>query len=158
MGGIEKGILKGGQNFKNQDQVLTVGGKGQPSVEGVKSFTLQLSGYLRKDMRGFSYSSDGSKNVTDMVIGKYKDNGFMKSYGNPGALAIKYGNNFSPSNVLQDFHTHPDGKLGGTQSDPSLSDDVKNLPDARSYAPNANFIILYRIPGQEKPAEYDYTQ
>ena len=29
--GIEKGILKDGQNFKNKDEIITVGGKDQPT-------------------------------------------------------------------------------------------------------------------------------
>jgi len=72
VGGIELGILKDGQNFKNKDQVISVGGKGQPSVEGVKSFTLQLSEYVGTEIKGFSYSSNGSGDATDMVLGKYK--------------------------------------------------------------------------------------
>jgi len=74
-------------------------------------------------------------------------------------IAKKYGDNFSRNNILQQFHTHPDGKLGATESDPALSGDVQNLPDERSYAPNASFIILYRTtPGQTNPSEYDYTK
>lgn len=72
VGGIELGILKDGQNFKNKDQVISVGGKDQPSVEGVKSFTLQLSEYVGTEIKGFSYSSNGSGDATDMVLGKYK--------------------------------------------------------------------------------------
>ncbi|WP_262496279.1 RHS repeat domain-containing protein [Chitinophaga caeni] len=74
IGEIEKGILKDGINFQKNDNVITVGGKGQPSVDGVKSFTLQLSEYVGKEIKGYSYSSDGSKNVTDMVLGKYVNN------------------------------------------------------------------------------------
>ena len=56
------------------------------------------------------------------------------------------------------FHTHPDGKLGATQSAPHLSQDVKGMQGEKQYsAPNASYIILYRIQGQRRPAEYDYT-
>lgn len=157
MGGIQQGILKDGQNFKNKDQVISVGGKGQPSVEGVKSFTLQLSEYIGKEMKGFSYSSNGSKNVTDMVLGRYINNRTDKSFATPNELYKKYGADFSFNNILQDFHTHPDGKLGATQSDPQLSKDVETLQDDKPKLPNASFIILYRVPGQEKPEEYDYS-
>lgn len=155
--GIEKGILSNGQNFQNKDQVISVGGDGQPSVGGVKSFTLQLSEYVGKEIKGFSYSSDGSGNVTDMVLGNYKNNEVDKSYGTTGALQNKYGDKFSFNNVVQDFHTHPNGQLGATQSAPGLSQDVTGLQNDKRFIPNASFIILYRIAGQATPAEYDYT-
>ena len=157
VGGIEKGILKNGQNFRNKDEVIGVGGEGQASVAGVKSFTLKLSEYIGKEIKGFSYSSDGSGNATDMLLGKYKDNTNTESSGTLGALQTKYGGNFSFNNVLQEFHTHPDGKLGATESSPGLSQDVKTLQNDKPFIPNASFIILYRIAGQEQPGEYDYT-
>lgn len=157
VGGIEQGILKDGQNFKNKDQVISVGGKGQPSVEGVKSFVLQLSEYVGTEIKGFSYSSSGSRDATDMVLGKYKNNTLTKSYGSPQELQKKYGNIFSFDNILQEFHTHPNGELGATQSAPEQSQDVNALQNDKALIPNASFIILYRIIGQEQPAEYDYT-
>lgn len=157
VGGIEKGILKDGQNFRNKDEVISVGGEGQASVDGVKSFTLKLSEYVGKEIRGYSYSSDASGNATDMVLGKYKNNDLTNSYGSPTELALKYGDKYSRYNILQEFHTHPNGTLGATASSPGLSQDVTNLQSGKSYAPNASFIILYRIAGQEKPGEYDYT-
>ena len=155
--GIEKGILKDGQNFKKEDQIFTVGGEGLVSIEGVKSFTLQLSEYIGKEIKGFSYSADGSGNITDMVLGKYLNNEFMKSYGTTNELSKKYGDNFSLNNVIQQFHTHPNGELGATQSAPNFSEDVKGLQNDKPFIRNASFIILYRITGQLKPAEYDYT-
>ena len=157
MGGIEKGILKDGINFQKNDNVIAVGGKGQPTVDGVKSFTVQLSEYIGKEIKGYSYSSDGTKNATDMVLGKYVDNEFQKSYGTPQGLMEKYGVNYSNNNILQDFHTHPKGELGATQSAPELSADVRTLQNDKPLLPNASFIILYRIAGQVKPAEHDYT-
>jgi RHS repeat-associated protein len=157
MGGIEQGILADGQNWKTDDQVIEVGGEGQASVDGVKSFTMGLSEYLGKEIKGFSYSSNASGNVTDMVLGKYLNNSNTESYGSVRELALKYGVDFSRNNILQEFHTHPDGKLGATQSAPNLSQDVTSLQSGKSYAPNASFIILYRILGQKKPGEYDYT-
>ena len=155
--GIEQGILTDGQNFKNKDQVISIGGKGQPSVEGVKSFTLQLSEYVGKEMKGFSYSSNASGNVTDMVLGKYLNNTLTESRGSVTELIKKYGNTYSSNNVLQEFHTHPNGELGATQSAPDQSNDVRGLQSDKPQIPNASFIILYRINGQEQPAEYDYT-
>jgi RHS repeat-associated protein len=156
-GGIEKGILSNGMNFQNNDNVFAIEGKGQPTKDGVKSFTLQLSEFIGKEIKGYTYSSDGSGNVTDIVLGKYMNNQYDKSYGNPSELYKKYGNSYSKDNILEEFHTHPNGQLGATQSDPSLSDDVKGLTDQVPQIPNARFKILYRIAGQVKPGEYDYT-
>ncbi len=155
--GIEKGILKDGQNFKNKDQGISVGGEGQASVEGVKSFTLKLAEYVETEIKGYSYSSNASGNVTDMVLGKYKDNTLTSSSCIPRELQKKYGANFSFNNILQDFHTHPYGELGATQSAPNISGDVRGLQKDKPKIPNASFIILYRIARQEQPEEYDYT-
>jgi uncharacterized protein RhaS with RHS repeats len=156
-GGIEKGILSDGDNFQETDNIIKVGGEGQPSEDGVKSFTLQLSEYIGKEIKGFSYSSNASGNVTDMVLGKYINNTLTKSYGTHYELRKKYGVNYSSNNILQQFHTHPDGKLGATQSAPELSDDISALQNDKPLIPNASFIILYRIMGKVKPEEYDYT-
>jgi len=154
---IQQGILKDGQNWKNDGQVISVGGKDQASVDGVKNFTLKFSEYIGKEIKGYSYSSNGSKNVTDIIIGKYLKNTYYNSSGNLTLLRIKYSNNFSLANVLEEFHTHPDGKLGATQSDPHLSGDVRGLNKDKPSLPNARFTVLYRIFGVDKPAEYDYT-
>ena len=154
---IEKGILRDGINFKENNNVIPVGGNNNVTEEGVKSFVLRLSELVGKEIKGFSYSSEASTNVTDVLIGKYLNNTYKKSYGNLRELQYKYGNEFSFDNVLLDFHTHPDGKLGATLDAPEISDDVSFLRGAKPMIPNARFIILYRIPGQNKPGEYDYT-
>ncbi len=156
-GGVEKGILSDGANFRKNDNVISVGGEGQPSVDGVKSFTLQLSEFVGKEIKGFSYSSNASGNVTDMVLGKYINNTLTESRGSVTDLMRKYGDNFSFNNILQEFHTHPNGELGATQSAPGLSQDVTTLQNDKPKILNASFIILYRILGQVQPAEYDYT-
>jgi uncharacterized protein RhaS with RHS repeats len=156
-GGIEKGILSGVTNFRTNDNIIEVGGEGQASVAGVKSFTLQLSEYVGNEIKGFSYSSNASGNVTDMVLGKYINNDLTHSYGSPQELRNKYGNSYSTNNIIQQFHTHPNGILGATESNPELSTDVERLQTDKPLIPNASFIILYRVMGQVKPEEYDYT-
>jgi len=158
IGGIEKGILQGGENLRTHDNVISVGGQGQPTVQGLKNFAMDLSEYLGNEIKGFSYSSNGSGNVTDMELGGYGRNDLTHSFASLSELQKKYGDNFSFNNVVQQFHTHPDGKLGATESDPQLSDDVTNLHNDKRFIPNASFIILYRTtPGQTPPAEYPYT-
>lgn len=156
-GGVEKGILSDGINFQEDDNIVEVGGEGQPSVDGVKSFTLQLSEHIGKEVKGFSYSPNASGDVTDMLLTKYKDNSNMRSFGDPRELIRKYGVNNTLNSIVQQFHTHPDGKLGATASNPHLSQDVKRLQVEKPQMPNASFIILYRITGQVKPGEYPYT-
>ncbi|MCH4148116.1 MAG: RHS repeat-associated core domain-containing protein [Prevotella sp.] len=158
IGNIEKGILKNEINFKQNDNVISVGGDGNPSVEGVKSFTLKLSELVGKEIAGFSYSSNTSGKVTDMVLGKYEKSELMESkVVHFNTLQKKYGNDFSFNNVLQYFHTHPNGELGATLSAPELSTDVETLKAMKPKIPNASFIVLYRITGQEESGEYDYT-
>jgi hypothetical protein len=92
-----------------------------------------------------------------MVLGKYLGNDLMKSKASVIELFRKYGGEYSNNNIVQQFHTHPGGKLGATESNPGMSTDVKNLQTTKPLISNATFIILYRINGQKKPEEYDYT-
>jgi len=43
MEGIEKGILSDGVNFKENDNVISVGGEGKPTITGVENFVIELS-------------------------------------------------------------------------------------------------------------------
>jgi RHS repeat-associated protein len=157
-GGVEKGILSDGSNFQENDNIIEVGGEGQATVDGVKSFTLQLSEYVGREIKGFSYSSNSSKDVTHMLLCNYKKNDLRKSYGSHVALQEKFGADFSFSNILQIFHTHPMGQLGATKYAPERSGDVEALQIDKPFVPNAHFIVLYRVAFQKKPGEYDYTK
>lgn len=42
----EQGVLKDGQNYKNNDQVIRVGGDGQPTFKGVDDFSLNYLNIL----------------------------------------------------------------------------------------------------------------
>lgn len=154
---IEKGILGDGMNFKENDNLFEVGGEEQPSEGGVKSFALALSEHVGTEISGLSYSSNGSGNTTDMVLGKYKYNDRMGAKPTTSAeLFKKYGNKYTNNNIFQAFHTHPDGMLGATESDPKMSADYGNLQRQKPYLPNASFIILYRVGGLMKTHDYTY--
>lgn len=73
-GGIEKGILKDGQNFQEKHNIIEVGGKGQPSVAGVRDFALKFSNYLDKELGGYYLSNKGETNTSYVSIGPYKNN------------------------------------------------------------------------------------
>ncbi|MCQ2375108.1 MAG: hypothetical protein MJ069_04320 [Salinivirgaceae bacterium] len=154
--GIEKGILKEGQNFKTQDQIIEVGAENQPTENGVKNFVLQMSEYLGKEIRGLSYSADGVANVSHMIIGHYSGNTYNTSKGTTLLRTLfSIDNSTNYSFVMNMFHTHPDGKLGLTYTNPQLSKDVEELNRRKGGFPNANFFIIYRNDG--KIDIYDYT-
>ena len=79
IGGIEQGILSDGMNFKEDSNVIAIGGENQPSEEGVESFALKLSEYVGKEIGGSYYSSDGGDKTTHIAIGKYKNSEFKKT-------------------------------------------------------------------------------
>ena len=155
MSNIEKGILKDELNLKDNDLLISVGGENNPSVEGVKEFALGLSELVNREIAGLGYSADGSGDISDIVIGKYIDNNYTSSICNPMEISKKY-KDFTPLNVVLDFHTHPNGNLGATESAPELSKDIRIKRNTKENAPNAIFLILYRPSYEMK--EYDYTE
>ncbi|RYZ54773.1 MAG: hypothetical protein EOP49_04370 [Sphingobacteriales bacterium] len=80
-----------------------------------------------------------------------------KSFGTPTELVRKFGYSFSTNNLLTDFHTHPYGELGATLTAMEQSGDIENLQRTKPNYPNTKYIVLFRVVGETKPAEYDYT-
>ena len=80
IGGIAKGILKDGQNFRSSDNVIDVNGDGQPTDMEVFDFTLKLSNYISKEISGYSLSKDMSSDIQQIYIGGYKSNGLKASH------------------------------------------------------------------------------
>ena len=153
---VEKGILKDGANYKDKNQIISIGGKDGPSVRGVKAFVLDFSELIGKEISGLGYSADGSGNITDIEIGSYKNNKYDVSSCSGNALHHKYLDCFEQEWVYMDFHTHPDGKLGATQQCPELSGDVHRMRRLKSARPNASYVVLYRQYSEMQ--EYDYTE
>lgn len=160
---IEKGILQDGQNLRYDDTLIHVGGVGQPSVEGVEKFALQLSSYIGREIGGTYFSKDGVEDITHMTIGKYVNNTYRKNESN-GSLAIrKLCNSLDLSAALAEFksyqfrgflHTHPNepGRFNSSKEDK----DFKNR--ALKHNPNLFFfIITHPEPGGNYPAKIDYT-
>jgi hypothetical protein len=101
IGGVEKGILKSGENFKENSNVISVGGQGQPTVEGVHDFALKLADYVDKEIGGFDLSKKGESSISDVFLGAYKKNdpkNNVSRFDRPDLL-----NNMS---IQTDFHTH----------------------------------------------------
>jgi len=78
--GIEKGILKDGINFKENDVVISVGRTGEPSVEGVESFVIELSEMVGLEIGGFEYSPKRATAIRNVYIGRYQSSLSMIDY------------------------------------------------------------------------------
>jgi hypothetical protein len=156
---IEKGILKDGINFREDDNLIEVGGEGQPTEQGVKTFALDLQDLVGKEIHGLAYSSNSSGKITDIVLARHKDNGKTEGYpAKNNELIYKYGTEYSNDNIFQIFHTHPYGNLGAiVSSSPEKCSDYKDLQKQKPIVRNASFLILRRVFGKTEPDEYDYT-
>jgi len=105
---IAKGILQDGQNFKTSDQIINVGGAGQPTLSQAEDFAVKLSEYLGVELTGAYLAKTGGENASISVfyLDKYKNNTYKHSeaslykcnYGDPRL------NGYFKNT---DFHTHP---------------------------------------------------
>lgn len=165
IGGIEQGILRDGQNLKTEDNLIAVGGEGQPTQGGVESFALQLSDYIGKEIGGSYFSKDESKNTTHVSIGKYENNSFQetKSHGNNMKSLFNNSQEANRYTITGLYHTHP-GYAGGSikNSDrlvPSAKD--RGLRDSGLKINNNLLFILLthpESPGGKSPYRIDYTK
>ncbi|MEO0133109.1 MAG: RHS repeat-associated core domain-containing protein [candidate division WOR-3 bacterium] len=69
VGGIAKGILEDGQNFKTKDNVIDVGGKDQPTETQVEDFLVKLSDHINTEIAAIGLSKAGDEKVSHMLIG-----------------------------------------------------------------------------------------
>lgn len=112
MDNIEKGILKDGINFKENDNVIAVGGENQASVQGVENFIVGLSDMIDKEIGGFEYSAKGASQISNVYIGRYqssRDKSSRWNTANRAYAAMDYRvSGIMPNEVdiHVDFHTH----------------------------------------------------
>jgi RHS repeat-associated protein len=143
VGGIEKGILKNGQNFKNDDQVISVGGEGQPSLAGVEDFVTKMGEYVGVEIAGAYLSNEkgADAKISKVYIDEYNGNESQKS---SATLTKLYTDESLKSlNLTTDFHTHP-SNLGISRTDverPS-GDDLNFRDNNKSFF--TKFLILTR--------------
>jgi RHS repeat-associated protein len=156
---ISKNILKDGQNFKSKSNIIETGGKGQPSVNDVEKFVLQLSDYVGTEIAGTYLSFYNSKDITHMTIGRYENNTYMRATS-IGLESIRTLPNaretFSKYSVKGHYHTHPNIS---TRFDASKAD-IDNRDNILKTLPNVNFYIL-TFPqgyGGDFPTKIDYTK
>ena len=102
---IEKGILKDGINFKENDNVIAVNGKDQPTTGRVENFVIELSEMVNKEVGGYEIGNKGSNTIDNVYISKYKNNTDQKAYSsfNPTLLGVK---SYTDVDLYVDFHTH----------------------------------------------------
>ena len=103
---IEKHILSDGINFKENNNVIAVGGEGQASVEGVEKFVVQLSDMVGKEIGGAYFAKDGAGTTTHMSIGLYKNNGLKETNSNGHAAWVRMYPHSNLDKSLTGFFTH----------------------------------------------------
>ncbi|MCP4459902.1 MAG: RHS repeat-associated core domain-containing protein, partial [Cytophagales bacterium] len=155
--GIEKGILADGQNFKTEDNIIEVGGEGQPTDQGVETFALKMSQHIGKELSGTYFSTSEGGRTSQMTIGQYQFNSHTKSVANGDGLGITRGLYRTGY-----FHTHPGNGNDIANSDRTVPSD----PDLTSRNnklrtnPNLRFFILTKPVryGDRYPMKIEYTK
>jgi|GEM_PF-2325274 len=141
--GIEKGILKDGQNFKTEDQVISVGGEGQPTLTGIEDFLTKMGEYVGVEIAG-AYLSKGNAadaDISKVYIDEYRGNKTQESSISLTKLYTEL--DLKGFNTITHFHTHP-SNLGISRTDverPSYAD-LKFRDNNMKYF--YNFLILTR--------------
>jgi hypothetical protein len=137
--GIEKGILKDGINFKDNNHVIEVGGKGQPTQKGVENFVLSFSNYLNKEIAGYGLAKKGASDVSYMYIGYYKNNTDVRSYANYNLGALRP-DLVGKTDVIESFHSHLSIFGESARLNPSEADLSSKANDKKSGV--KKFIII----------------
>jgi hypothetical protein len=154
-GGVEKGILKDGANFQMKSNVISVGGEGQPSVAGVRDFTLKLSNHVGKEIGGYYLSNKGESKTSSIFIGAYDKNDSQteRSGFNRGDL-------LQTMDITVDFHTHLSRFGDNDRMSPSAlgtnRGDEGHKERQLKINPSLRFIIITNRPNETTASEVDY--
>jgi RHS repeat-associated protein len=137
---IEKGILKNGINFKDNDNLIDVGGENQPTIDGVKDFVVKLSNLIDKEISGFEFSKNNSMSISTIAIPNYGENTDMKALNDFNFQSTRP--DLLKTNTLRNhFHTHLDKFSDTARRNPSPADtDFRD--ETRRHYPNTTFEIL----------------
>jgi hypothetical protein len=146
---IEKGILEDGMNFKTDDNIIQVGGEGQPSLEGVQDFLVGFSDYIDTEMSGAYLQNDGESKPNAVYIDESERNDEYNAYT---SINVRY---IGTAKLHTHFHTHLT-RFDTKDKYPSKADrtyksnnSVPVLPKSLYYK---KFIILSDLPeGQAYP-------
>ena len=140
VGGIEQGILKDGQNFKNKDQIISVGGEGQPTVRGVEDFSLKLSEYVGTEIAGAYFSKDGAAATTHITIGNYRNNTLQSAKGHGHSEGIRQG--LKLNDITGFYHTHPSTGISVSDRTRASEADLNARDNALKLMPHMKFFII----------------
>ena len=143
MDGIEKGILNDGINFKTDNNLIEIGGEGQPTLEGVQSFVVDLSEMVGKEIGGYDIANKGSDSPSYVHIGKYKNNKYNESVKSYYPYR-DYSSKLDMNSVYEhtDWHTHPSRASDSDRSQDSERDKKMKLKTQRDHPHVKKFIIL----------------
>jgi len=142
---VEKGILSDGINFKENNNIIAVGGEGQASVGGVEAFAVNLSDMVSKEIGGAYFSKDGSSETTHVSIGRYVNNKFDETRGhgqNFGSYPHLRGD-YNKFSLTGFFHTHPSrGNISVSDRTRPSGKDLESRNKDLKLNPSMQFYIL----------------
>lgn len=146
--GIEQGILSDGQNFKTDDQVISVGGENQPSLAGVEDFVTKLAEHIGVEIAGMYLSNEegANANISTVYIDEYKGNESQRSSISPTKLYTDA--SLKGMNTTTHFHTHP-SNIGISRTDVERPSGTTGTGGDLDFRDNNrsnfhNFLILTR--------------
>ena len=137
---VQKGILKDGQNFQTENNLIAVGGEGQPTVEGVEDFSLKLSEHIGKEVAGSYFTKEGVENTTHMTIGMYGFNTFTRSHGHGHSEGLR--NGLKLNELTGFYHTHPSNNISESDRTRASESDIKSRNNALMAMPLLQFFII----------------
>ena len=162
VGEIKQGILVDGQNWKNDDQIIDVGGEDQASLSDVEDFVTRFSEYVGVEISGayLSQEDKADASISKVVIDEYKGNQPTESSMTIGGVLA------SPAlkgfNTITDFHTHP-SNLNIDRADVERPSGTTGTGGDLSYRDGQRsffyyFLILTRTANYPKKVQkIDYT-
>jgi len=139
--GIEKGILKGGENLRGtQGNIIDVNGKGQPTTTGVETFMSKLADYVGVEVAGYELSNKGESDISHIFMGGYQYNDAKTSSVELDKLnLLRPGNDYTPQIRI---HTHLTDFTDPVNRYKTDGGDAEEAKRERNDMPNIQFRVL----------------
>ncbi|RNC85965.1 MAG: PKD domain-containing protein [Balneola sp.] len=133
---IADGIVEEGMNFRDDDNIIAVGGDG-PTAEQVEEFALALSEHVNKEIGGAYFSETEGGETSHITLGRYRNN--LKHHAQGYGASKGYG-------LLNTglFHTHIDYSLSLADRLSPSGPDFNERDGELDKNPNLQFYILTR--------------
>lgn len=139
---IEKGILKEGISFKQNDNLIQIGVDGAPTLEGVQDFLLALSNTVDKEIGGYYLAKIGSESVSHVKTSRYLYNTDKKAMPRGPYLDNVTPTEYTP---IVNFHTHLSKFSDSIRLVPSSghdNSDIAFMNRQKEKIPNMRFLII----------------